>query len=180
LGKFARAYKEAHDDTDLLDLRRCIATLDTLSQRHAERLEERDTPEFRRRALHLYDSAQQAQREGDAQTAAMHLSNLGRLLREGSAEDRAMNSLEVSVDRLSKRIEGAWGVKLAKRQAINAHDLTAVLARLVNLLREELQPADATRVIQRIDRTLLQAPTTGRLRTSPPTISARDHIDGDD
>ena len=49
--RFAETYKA----DDLMDLRRPVAALETVALKQAERIAERDTPEFRRRAVALFE-----------------------------------------------------------------------------------------------------------------------------
>lgn len=155
LGRYKDAYEQALSDPTLLDLKEPIALLDSLVHRHAERAHQSDTHEFRARALEHYEEAARATKLNDQLGVVTALNALGALLREGVAEDRAMVTLAVEVDRLARRIEGAWQVRLARKQAINAKDLVVVFTRLVDVIRQEA-PADvASRLIRRIDADVL-------------------------
>lgn len=149
LGHLAQAYDEAMADSDrLLDLRDTLALLEVHVQRCAERAGQHDTAEFRQRALSLYDSALAA---NDPDVTAEKLRQLGVLLREGVGEDRALEALTVAAERLAVRQEKAWGIKLNAAQVINARDLVTVLARFVDIVLQEAPPANAGRILERVD-----------------------------
>ena len=148
LGRFREAYQEARADPSLLDLRETLALMDVVVQRAAERAADADTPQFRERALGLFDQARAA---GDPQVAADALNRLGELLREGVEDDAALDALGRAAERLSRRQEKAWSIRLDAATALNARDLTAVLARFADIVLEEVPRDAAARVIRRID-----------------------------
>jgi hypothetical protein len=148
LGRFREAYQEARQDPALLDLRETLALMDVVVQRAVERIEENDTPEFRKRALNLFEEARAA---GDAETTAALLGQLGALLKRGASEDKALDRLADTAERLARRQEKAWGIKLDAATALNARDLMAVLARFADIVLEEVPKDAAARVIRRID-----------------------------
>jgi hypothetical protein len=122
--------------------------MDVVVQRAVERIEEHDTPEFRKRALNLFEEARAA---GDAETTAALLGQLGALLKRGASEDKALDRLADTAERLARRQEKAWGIKLDAATALNARDLMAVLARFADIVLEEVPKDAAARVIRRID-----------------------------
>ncbi len=155
-GRLAEAYGTALQDVTLLDLQEPIALLEAIGQRYMERAAERDTPEFRKRALVLYTDALECQQKHDAEGMASALGSLGTLLQEGAGEDLTLKYLAEQTDRLAKRIEGAWSVRLARQQAINAKDLVAVFSRLIDIVRVEASPEAAAEIIRRVDFELLE------------------------
>ncbi len=162
-GRLAECYSAALQDASLLDLQEPIALLEAISQRFMERAAEKDTPEFRRRALAIYTEAQACQQKADTEGMAAALNSLGELLREGADEDRTLKHLAEQTDRLAKRIEGAWTIRLARQQAINAKDLVSVLSRLIDIVRVEADPATASTIIRRIDFELIEGGKETRL-----------------
>jgi len=148
LGRFREAYQEARADPSLLDLRETLALMDVAVQRAAERAAAADTPEFRARALALFNRARSAV---DPQDAAAALNQLGALLNEGVEDDAALDALARAAERLSRRQEKAWSIRLDAATALNARDLTAVLARFADIVLEEVPRDAAARVIRRID-----------------------------
>jgi hypothetical protein len=165
-GRLAACYDAALQDASLLDLQEPIALLEAISQRYMERAAERDTPDFRRSALTLYSEAQNAQQKQDTAGMAVALNALGVLLREGADEDRTLKHLAEQTERLAKRIEGAWSVRLARQQAINAKDLVSVLSRLIDIVRVEADPATASSIIKRIDFELIEGGRELRLNSA--------------
>ena len=53
--------------------------------------------------------------------------------------------------RLARRIEGAWKIKLGRRESINARDLVQVIGHFLDVVRSETTPAVSTRIFARID-----------------------------
>ena len=158
LGRFREAYQEARSDPSLLDLRETLALMDVAVQRAADA----DTPDFRSRALDLYERVRSAV---DPEEAARNLSRLGELLREGVKDDAALDHLAKAAERLSRRQEKAWSIRLDAATALNARDLTAVLARFADIVLEEVPRDAAARVIRRID---------GEVLGSGPTAVGRE------
>lgn len=148
LGRFREAYQEARNDPSLLDLRETLALMDVAVQRAVERAADADTPKFRARAMELYD---QVRTSTDAQAAATHLNMLGDLLRSGVSEDEALDGLAKAAERLARRQEKAWSIKLDAATALNARDLVSVMARWADIVLEEVPKDAAARVIRRID-----------------------------
>ena len=152
VGRFKEAYQEARNDPSLLDLRETLALLDVAVQRSAERASEGDIPEFRKRALDLFERARAS---ADPADAAKYLNQLGDLLKEGVKDDEALEHLAKAAERLSRRQEKAWSIKLDAATAMNARDLTAVLARFADIVLEESNRESAARIIRRIDAEVL-------------------------
>ena len=148
LGRFRDAYQESRQDESLLDLRETLALLDINVQRAVERLGEKDTPRFRERAQELYNLARSS---ADPATQARYLSDLGELLEAGVEDYKALEELAKAAERLARRQEKAWSIRLDAATALNARDLTAVLARFADIIVEECPKDAAARVIRRVD-----------------------------
>lgn len=152
LGRFREAYQASLSDPGLLDLRETLAVLDVAVKRAAERVADADSPSFRARALELYEAVRRA---ADPQEAARALNELGDLLRTGVEEDAAMDSLGKAAERLARRQEKAWQIRLDAATALNARDLVAIMARWADIVLEEVPKDAAARVIRRIDAEVL-------------------------
>ncbi len=148
LGSLRAAYEESRNDPTLLELRDTLALLDVVVQKAAKRAADLDTPEYRERAMALYTAASQATDPVQVQAA---LRDLGVLLRQGGDEDAALQQLSGAVERLSKRQEKAWDLRLSAANAINARDMVTLLSRFADIVLEESDAETATRIIQRID-----------------------------
>lgn len=150
LGRLADAYEESRADATLSDLREPISLLDVAVKRAAKRAAEAETAEFRKQALELWRAIVGAGVDwGEAEQPAKAL---GALLTSGVAEDQAFEQLVRTADRLAHRVEQWWQVRLAKRQVVNAKDLTAIFARLVDEIRQNVPEPHAGRVIDRVSR----------------------------
>ncbi len=148
LGRFRGAYQEAIMDPSLTDLRETMALLDVVVQKAAERAADNDAPEFRKQAVKLYEELSWAS-EGQERESVM--TRLGEHLRTGIEEDKALESLAHSAERLAKRQERSWDIKLSAANAINARDLVAVLTKFADIVLEEAPKDVAGRIIHRID-----------------------------
>ena len=152
LGRFREAYQSALNDPSLLDLRETIALLDVTVQKAVERAASCDSPQFRAAALELYEKAMRNLGDEDGVQA---LNELGELLTKGVAEDGALDELAKAAERLGRRQEKAWSIKLDAATAINARDLVAVMARWADVVLDECPKDVATRIIRRIDAEVL-------------------------
>lgn len=166
LGRFGESYMAAKKDPDLLDLRRSLAILDLAVERCARRIEERDTPEFRKRLRRLYEEMTTLLREGEAAKAQDAMTELGRLIQAGGSEDDAFRQLSIAAERLSKRAEKAWDLKLSRKHAIAADDLAEILRQFLDFIRLEATEEIAEAVEQRMLLAMSQPPRRSRLNQS--------------
>lgn len=154
LGRFREAYESSLEDPSLLDLRETLALLDLVVRQAAERAGTGDTPELRSRALELLDGVREAP---DPSKAAAKLNELRTLLEEGVDEDKALEALSDAAEKLARRQEKAWSIKLDAAQAINARDLVVVLGSFADVVMEEADRETAARIVRRIDTDVLGA-----------------------
>lgn len=152
MGSLREAYEAARNDPTLMELRESLALLDVVVQKAAKRASDLDTPEFREQALTLYSDASQATDPVEAQTK---LRDLGLLLRSGGEESKALGDLADATERLAKRQEKAWDLRLSAANAINARDMVALLSRFADIVIEEADRETATRIVGRIDTEVL-------------------------
>ena len=181
LGRLREAYEEARADPALLELRDTIALLDVVVRKSAERAAAHDTPQFREAALKLFEAASQATEPPQVEKA---MEALGALLQEGSREDEALKELSSSVERLAKRQEKAWDLRLTAANVINAKDMVALLSRFADIVLEEADADTATRIVQRVDREIMgEGPQADRLSVGgdpvgPPVLDVPGRPDG--
>ena len=167
LGKFREAYEEARRDPSLLDLRETLALLDVVLQKAVARASDGDTPEFRKKARELCEVVEASIGAEDCEE---HVAKLAEYLDRGVEETRALEQLSTAAERLSRRQEKAWKIRLDAASAINARDLVAVLSRFADIVLEEVPKLDAARVIKRIDREVLgTGPAAVGLEAGHPT-----------
>ncbi len=152
------AYASAVNDKELLDLKEPIALLEACLQRTGERVAQADTPEYRRRALELYQASMDANAEGNHTHAGEMLRELGKLLRDGVSEDRAISELSVQAERLSKRIEGAWNVKLQRKQVLTIQQFGILMARILEIVRHEAPLPVAVQICSRVEGEVMRLP----------------------
>lgn len=157
LGLLKEAYQDSLNDPTLLDLREPIALLDASVKKMAEKMDTGDTPELRAKALKLLKAFQYYTKEDNEKKAKETILELEVLLRAGASHDKAMSKLVTQAERLARRIEGAWHVKLSKKASVNAQDLVAIFARFIDILKVEAGLSTAERVASRIRTEVLDA-----------------------
>jgi hypothetical protein len=161
LGSLREAYEDARNDPTLLELRDTLAVLDVIVQKCAARVGELDTPQFREKALILYEEAQGST---DPLELRAKLRDLGGILRSGVEEDEALGRLSDAVEKMARRQEKAWDLRLSAANAINARDMVALLGRFADIILDEADDETATRIIGRIDREVMgEGKTADRL-----------------
>jgi len=113
------------------DMDATLAAAHTLFHRSIERYGECDTPGFRAQALSTFDQAQALSSQGKHAEAALKLREHRALLVRGVAESRAIEQVEISLERVQK-----FQVDLAKlmytaQRTFNEGQLAAFFARWV-------------------------------------------------
>lgn len=149
-GRLGEMLAAAQSSPDLLDLSARLAEIDVVVSRAAQRLEERDTPDFRARARELLDEVREAL-PTDPAIAAARLGELAALLERGCEEDRALEMFLGSVERMSKRAEAAWNVALARHNAVSAGHIRLILIRFLESARQEFGDDGARRLSARLE-----------------------------
>ena len=148
LGRFREAYELARNDPSLLDLRETLALLDLVVQKAVSRASDADTPAFRKQARDLLGAVEVSVGASDHED---QIARLREWLDKGVEEDTALEELAKAAERLSRRQEKAWSIRLDAANAINARDLVAVLARFADIVLDECDKDAAGRIIRRID-----------------------------
>ena len=149
VGRFRAAMQEAENDPKLMDLRRSVAVMELALQRAADRIDEADTPKFRKRLNQLWVAAMEAKNNPRVQAEA--LNEVGKMIESGAEEDEAFKDLVVSAQRLGREQRGAWMIKLGAAHAINSRDLIAIFARFVDIVSHEVDPESTKRIVGRIE-----------------------------
>ncbi len=153
LGRFSEGWEAARMDEELLDMRNTIALLDVLVQRSAERLNDLDSRDFRKRVTEHVTEARMA---SDDTERDMALDEALSLCETGGEEDKALRALGEHVERLSKTQAEAWRIRLSAANAITFNDLKSIFVRLADIISQEVVDDDVgRRVLARIDSELL-------------------------
>ncbi len=129
------------------------ALLDVATTQAAERVAQNDSPQFRSTALSTYEEAFELFAKGSTDRAGEKLRELGALLKRGADEDEAWDLLMSRASRLAALLQKHWQVSLAKKQAIPANELSAILARLAEDAIRLLPRDEALRWVGHMDRT---------------------------
>ena len=165
-GKLAAGYESSLKDQNLFDLREPIAALDGVTKRLMSMVEDHDSPEWRREVRSKFRQAREALANGDPRAAQL-LEEVGQLIDRGASEGSNLESLGVNLDKLARRIEGAWSIHLQKTQVMNKADIVGLLAKFVTVVRDVGGSAIAARVQ---DQLLLQL-------TPPPAVLPPREVD---
>jgi hypothetical protein len=158
--KRSKAYAAARDDPELLDLRRTIGALDTGVAEAMERRETLDTPNFRGKAIELFDDLQKqievAPDDLDSDAVGKAMGALGNLLCRGAREDNANEEVARHVSRMSKHMETAWKIRLAAGHAINESDLRTIIYAIIGVAEREIPKEHVGAFIAGLDRDVLR------------------------
>lgn len=160
----AEGYRDAIGSPRLLNLRETVAVQDAIVQRCLARLNESDTPDFRTRALALYNRHVNPS-DGDDGDDANALARLGELLEAGCTEDRALRDVAEQNARLHDQIVEAWKIKLNKAQVMNSTDLASVFAWFVDMLIRTTAASPEVRAVQLLE-IELRMPTAMQLQAA--------------
>jgi hypothetical protein len=151
---FGKAFEDAKNSRDLMDLRRPLAMLHVHVEKAAARLAERDTPNFRERCRDMLTDARELIANGDA-GGEKALGDLAELIEQGVEEDKALVKLTNIVERYAKRAEEAWKVHLHRAEVVNRADLIQIYEGILKVIVEEVGKDDATRIVERLQRIAL-------------------------
>ncbi len=157
----SEAYQQAIQDASLLDLQEPIALLEACLQRTGERVAQADTPDFRRKAKDMWEALSEANASGDAEAQNIAMRDLGILLRDGALEDRAISELSIQAERLAKRVEAVWQIRMQRRQNLNMQQVGVLIARVLEIVKEECPPAIAQNVVNRMEVQVLKLSAQG-------------------
>ena len=155
--KYGEVFDESRrNPQELLDLSETLAIFDAEVKLLAARVNELDTPDFRKRAKKLMREMKVQREEGDEVAAANSMTELYELLERGADEDHAVDRLMHAAERMSKRVEAAWSIKLNKQNAINTHDLLNIMGQIVGIVME-ISPGDSGReVVKEIQKRVIK------------------------
>lgn len=157
LGRHRVAYEELIKDEDkLLDLREHIAAMDVVAQRAAERAAALDTPDFRGNVKELVAEMEEAFETHDADALKRAFVDLKALSQRGGSEDAALTTLGNALDRVAKRVESAWKLKISAQGMASQADMDLTHHAMLGILKEEISDKKALgRVVARFYSELL-------------------------
>lgn len=164
-------YAGAIESNNLLDLKETAALLETVLQRVTQRATKFDSTDFRKTALDLFNQWHDLE-STDPDAARSKLLELGEWLKSGVSEDRALDRVAEHADRLAKRIEGAWQIKLQKQQVVNAHDLRLLFAFWIDILKEQTSPEIAATVAMRVQTEMARRARENKLETKQTQLQS--------
>ena len=151
-GKLLAAYQSSLADPKLMDLSETTAALDGLVRTIAERLQNGDTPEFRRRAVEMVDAMIAARGQPDGE-AGKKFQELVTFLRAGEEESRAESILFDRFERLAKRVEEANKILHAKENTIPARKVEELMTALVAALNAHVDESKRRAVLSDLSST---------------------------
>jgi hypothetical protein len=128
-------------DPALYDQSKALAVLSVAVDRSAERVEELDTPAFRRRAVALFQEFQDLMSSEPAKSLEI-LRELGAHLRNGERHDRVLEQLVRDAKNLGVLQNDVARVHLSQQSAVNARDLMAFLGMVGDVIQRIAGRAD--------------------------------------
>lgn len=158
MGRFRKHYEEALASGSNVDLREGLAVFDAIVKRTMERVNERDTPDFRENARKLCAEAMNAsgEEEKDKKLKAMM-----KYLDRGCSEDASIRLLASSVEAMQKRVEKAWEIKLKAEDVMNVRDLVTVISQFTDAVYRVAGDKIGDLVISEIDSMIREFGTVG-------------------
>jgi len=148
-GSRGKAIAEAADDDELLNLRRTVAVFEVAMREAAKRLDQGDSPEWRKRARELFAEATDATAEMDARQRAMML--LQSHLAKGADEDKAYAILLDRTERLHRAVSETLDTMLRGANVLNRQQAEVFVRAIFDILRAETAPEVSSRVLSRLD-----------------------------
>lgn len=147
LGRLQEVFLGQLEADDILDTAPDLALLSTTVHELVEKgVAQRDTPEFRKRARELWRATDKAQRGSSDDDPATLMADLGQLLEDGYASDRALlEACDVAVER-AKRAEAARGLQLRAEESITMQQFAGVLSIIYRVIQHHCRD-DAPRII---------------------------------
>lgn len=153
-GRFSETLKTLGEDIDhrladpgLVDARRSIAVQELVLARLHTMTIEKDSPEFRDKAVRLLKAYHQA--EDDLKATA--LDNLGEWLEQGAEESKALVKIGEAAEALGRGQQRYWNTALAAKQAISVDELFGLLIRIGTILEESVGKDAARLAMARAD-----------------------------
>jgi hypothetical protein len=149
--KIKEAIDAAAADPDLLRLEPQIGAYKTRLAELLERIDARDTPEFRQTALNLFSQYSKLMAENAESAATQVWEELGEVLRKGVVRDAAWEKFLTNTDRVAHRIEQALAIRLKAQQVVAHDDLGRIMGRVLDIILEEAPREAVTVIVSRID-----------------------------
>ena len=146
-GRLGDIERQAKTDAATADLQAPVAALMAVVSRVGEMVDERDTPEFRKRALALFGTVQAAVSSGNAPGMIAALEELGQLLEKGASEADALDQFSDVALKLHNAVAGTWRIDLAKRNAFNSRHVVGLFAEFVRIVTRVVDDQVKTRQI---------------------------------
>lgn len=135
-GRIGEAYQRWVQQIDALDPTDHLAAMAALAERCMQRVEEKDTPEFRRNAIALYEEALSQDAQTSPERRAAALTALGKLLRKGASEDTALRGAMDGMERLGKRLEAERALRNQEAHTVRMADLQGMVMGILTVLLE--------------------------------------------
>lgn len=130
-GRLGELAAQAEHDGDLVDMQAPLPMLKAVVLRLGDLVEEKDTPQFRDRALQLLRDLMHAE-EGE-RGAPLHA--LEAHLEKGAEETKALEEFRRAASTWSERQEGAWRIALSQRHAWTNKQVSGLALRILETAR---------------------------------------------
>lgn len=152
LGRWKPAFERALKDEALLDTRRDLALMDSAIEQLLDRVGAADCPTWRAELSGIYRDLDTAVKGGRQRQVGPLLKQLGEKIDEGAKVDAAVNDLLRHVDRRADRAHKINELEARREEKLTAREVAVLFARIVEVLREKLEPRQFALVVPHLQR----------------------------
>lgn len=163
-GRLGELAALAEQDGELHDMAAPLPLLKAVVLRLGELVEEKDTPQFRERALGLVRELMHA----DDEERGGLLVRLEAHLAAGAEETKALEEFRRAAVSWSERQEGVWRIALSQRHAWTSKQVSGLALRILEIMRSHMDPEAHRRASAQVVHDLLGPGSQLDLSTPPP------------
>ncbi len=135
------AFQQALSDEDLLDTRRELALMDTVTERLVEEAEDLDCPSWRGELRETFGLLQRAIRSQRQTDVGALMKKLGEHIERGATAAQVSHDIVIQVDKRAARAGKMSELMLRRQEKVTFEDITALLRQFLEVLEKELEPA---------------------------------------
>lgn len=163
-GRLGELAALAEQDGELHDMAAPLPLLKAVVLRLGELVEEKDTPQFRERALGLVRELMHA----DDEERGGLLVRLEAHLAAGAEETKALEEFRRAAVSWSERQEGVWRIALSQRHAWTSKQVSGLALRILEIMRSHMDPEAHRRASAQVVHDLLGPGSQLDLSSPPP------------
>ena len=136
LGPLGKKYVELLSREDIKDLTPTLALMDLhIEQLIAKAIQQKDSPQWRLELREKFNALAEAYKKG--QMHSTDITDLGRVINEGVAIDKALSDVVDLAERRAVRTEKVVDLDLKKDNVFTAQQFTALIALIIDVMMTE-------------------------------------------